>query len=339
MKQDTEKKISRVLEALENPSAFTSDELKELFKDEECLKAARAILYGREALARSKGSLPDADKEWDTFRKRRKKHSTTIYMLRLSSVAACILFFLYFALKPVDSDDSIQVFEANSVTQVVKQEIIDGQQIISVPRGLQKRIILPDGTSVILNADSRLSYDMHLFGEKNRTVNLSGEGFFVVSKDSLHPFIVQSGKINTCVLGTSFNIRNYRSESPNVTLFSGSLQVASVTDKENLLIKPGEQVELNKEDELCVKENVHIADAKSWTEKTFFFDNKTLKEILCELGRWYNVNVIFKDKDRMNDRLHFKASRDESLNSVIELLGFISDDISIIDNKTIIVGK
>ena len=338
MNQDIENKISRVLEALENPSAFTSDELKDLFKDEECLKAARAILHGREAVARNQVPLPDVDKEWDTFRKRRKKHSTTIYMLRFSAVA-CILFFLYIALKPVSGNESIQVFEANSVTHVVQQEIVDGRKIITVPRGLQTRIVLPDGTSVTLNADSRLSYDTNLFGKKNRTVNLSGEGFFVVSKDSLHPFIVQSGTIQTCVLGTSFNIRNYRSESPNVTLFSGSLQVTSMTDKENLLIRPGEQVEVDKQDKLYLKKNAHIAEVKSWTEQTFYFDNKTLKDILCELGRWYNVNVIFKDKDRMNDRLHFKASRDESLDSVIELLGFISDDISIIGKKTILVGK
>ena len=67
MKQDSEDKLAHVLEALENPSSFTQEELKSLFSDKECLRYARTILYAKESLARQQIPQPDIDKEWRTL--------------------------------------------------------------------------------------------------------------------------------------------------------------------------------------------------------------------------------------------------------------------------------
>ena len=210
---------------------------------------------------------------------------------------------------------------------------------IEVPRGMQKQITLPDGTVVTLNAESSLSYAVSGFGKDIRMVTLQGEGLFDVAKDSLHPFIVRSDGLSARVLGTVFNVRNYATEKMKITLLSGSLKVVSAQRADSLLIRPGEQAVLTDKHELRTVRTTQTADITAWSEGSFYFDNQTLVEILCELGRWYNVNVVFRDKECMNSRLHFKAFRNESLASIIELLNYVSKNPVVLEDKTIIVGK
>ena len=337
MGNESDKKIKQILEALESPSSFTTDELKELFSDEENLKLARSVLHAKEALARQNTPTPDIDKEWKKIEYRHKKKSSLIISIRLVA-AACItlLFVLNF---PKDINEELKIFEALQSTQTIQQDTINGQVAIHVPRGTQKQIILPDGTVVTLNAESRLAYDCSRFGEKERLVFFDGEGLFDVAKDSLHPFVVQSDKLSTHVLGTVFNIRNYKTEDPKVTLLSGSLKVVSLHNNESLNINPGEQAVLTEKNHLRSVTTSQTNAITSWHNGEFYFDNQTLAEILCELGRWYNVSIIFKDKTSMNDRLHFKAYRNEQLSSIVELLNYISKHPIIIANDAIIVGK
>lgn len=336
MKQDSEDKLARVLEALEHPSSFTPEELDSLFSDKECLANARALLHAKEALAREHVAHPDVDEEWEAFGRRRQQSS--IIRFTVSLAAACVVLgVVWFGL--TKNDSGVQVFEADPVVQTVRQETINGITTIYVPRGMQKRIELPDGTSVTLNAESQLAYDMSRFGEKERSVSLKGEGLFDVAKDSLHPFIVRSDELSMQVLGTVFNIRNYATEQMKITLLSGALKVVSVQQANSLRMHPGEQAIWTDKQKLRAVKVAQTDDVTSWTEGDFCFDNQTLVEILCELGRWYNVNVIFKDKECMNSRLHFKAFRKESLASVVELLNYVSKEPIALEEKNIIVGK
>lgn len=91
MKQKFEDKLDRMLEALEHPSSFTSEELEYLFSDKECLENARAILYAKEALARKYVSMPDVNKEWEAFARAHKKHSKIPVIIGLSAAVACIV--------------------------------------------------------------------------------------------------------------------------------------------------------------------------------------------------------------------------------------------------------
>lgn len=337
MNKDSEEKIERVLAALENPASFTPQELKLLFSDEECVKEAKALLYGKEALARQNVVTPDVDAEWKKFSQRHNNKSLRPVMMGIVA-AACIALFVLL-LYPSDRNEGLQIFAATEVTNVVKREIINGKTVIKVPRGMQEEVTLPDNTEVCLNAESELSYDNSEFGNKNRIVTLKGEALFAVSKDSLRPFIVQADQLKTHVLGTVFNVRNYSPDRIQVTLLSGSLQVSSCRKNESLLIKPGEQAVLEKHQNLCANRALNAENITSWSTGNFYFDNQSLEEILCEFGRWYNVNVIFNDKKLMEKRLHFKASRKESLASIIELLNFVSKNALTLEDKTITVGK
>ena len=91
-----------------------------------------------------------------------------------------------------------------------------------------RSIQLPDGTKVMLNHFSSLTYPERFRG-KRREVTLNGEGYFEVSKNAEHPFIVQAEAVRVQVLGTHFNIESYPND-PEVktTLFEGSVAVLSV---------------------------------------------------------------------------------------------------------------
>ena len=337
LKIDSENRLDHVLEALENPSAFTSEELKQLFSDEECLNNARAILAAREALARRHVPAPDVNEEWKAFANRHRKKSVIPLVASLTAVACVVLAFIInsFGIQ----HEELTVFEAVTASQTVRQETVNGITSIYVPRGMQKLFKLPDGTLVTLNADSKLIYDSAQFVRCERMVTLKGEGLFDVAKDTVHPFTVRSERLNVRVLGTTFNMRNYTTEAEKITLLSGSLQVFSLHQTDSLLISPGEQIQLTGKDKLCMKKTSHIGDFVVWTGGVFYFDNQPLVEVLCELGRWYNVNIIFRNKDSMNSRLHFKALRNESLSSIIELLNYISKTPIILENNAVIVGK
>lgn len=337
MNSEPKEKIERILEALESPSHFTQDELKDLFSDEESLKHARSILYAKEALARENISTPNVNMEWKKFEQRHKNKLSLTIITSIVTAACIALFFMLHITK--DTPQGLKVFEVSQVSQIIRQDTINGLISIHIPRGTQKQISLPDGTKVTLNAESQLTYNLSEFGKNERIVTLNGEGLFDVAKDSLHPFIVQSEKLNTCVLGTVFNIRTYNTEAPKVTLLSGSLKIVSLKNNESLKINPGEQAVLTKQSNICTLKILQTNDITSWCEGSFYFDNQSLAEILCELGRWYNVNVIFKDKTNMDNRLHFKALRSEQLVSIVELLNYISKVPIILDEKTIIVGK
>ena len=79
---------------------------------------------------------------------------------------------------------------------------------LSIPRGETFKVVLSDGTEVLLNSDSRLSYPT-VFKGKERVVSLEGEAYFNVTKNTEHPFIVKSGNVQVRVLGTEFNMCSY----------------------------------------------------------------------------------------------------------------------------------
>ena len=93
---------------------------------------------------------------------------------------------------------------------------------LSIPRGETFKVVLSDGTEVLLNSDSRLSYPT-VFKGKERVVSLEGEAYFNVTKNTEHPFIVKSGNVQVRVLGTEFNMCSYTPDNVRVTLIEGKL--------------------------------------------------------------------------------------------------------------------
>ena len=188
---------------------------------------------------------------------------------------------------------------------------------IVIPRGETFKLILCDGTEVWLNANSKLVYPT-AFIEKERTVFLEGEAYFKVTKDA-KPFIVKTDYLQTKVLGTEFNVKSYTAEDSHVTLISGKVQVRSHENARFVDLEPGKDAMLLSDGLFEVKE-VNSEAYTYWKDGYFYFDELPLADIMKSIGRWYNVNVTFRNKEAMAYRIHFMSNRQSDIEETIRLM-------------------
>lgn len=184
----------------------------------------------------------------------------------------------------------------NDGSQVNGTEKKESQQIAemtaSTPRGGTYNITLPDGTTVVLNAESSLKFPS-IFNGTNRQVTLIGEAYFEVSKDKRHPFIVKTEGQSIQVLGTHFNVNNYAANHEvKTTLLEGSVKV---TGKNNeVVLSPGQQAKLAA-GQLSVQ-RVDPEEAVSWKNGYFRFNDENIVDVMQKISRWYNIEVQYKGK-------------------------------------------
>ena len=189
---------------------------------------------------------------------------------------------------------------------------------LTIPRGQSFEVILCDGTKVWLNANSRLVYPT-AFVEKERTVYLEGEAYFKVTPNASQPFIVKTPSIQTRVLGTEFNIRSYSPTDSHVVLINGKVEVSNAKGGAYTTITPGEDAHLQADGNFILSE-VNLDSYIYWKDGYFYFDDVTLREIMQNLGRWYNVSIEFRNQEAMDYKMHFVADRRQNLEYTIRLL-------------------
>jgi transmembrane sensor len=168
-----------------------------------------------------------------------------------------------------------------------------------------KLISLADGTTICLNAGSKLSYP-DKFKQNTREVTLAGEAFFKVAHNSAKPFIIHSGKITTTVLGTSFNVKAYNEDKAiKVTVVSGKVGVLATAVKQPaVLLTPNMQLVYTKTDKTMVAEKIDDASSViSWQQGKLQYHNTPLSDVLADVQRKYNV-VIKADKNLLNCTLY-----------------------------------
>lgn len=207
---------------------------------------------------------------------------------------------------------------------------------ISTPRGKDYELVLSDGTVVLLNADSKITFPTRFTGNC-RTVKLVGEAYFKVSKNKHRPFIVETGNLYTKVLGTEFNLKAYPHSDVNVTLIKGSVAVNA--EGKEVMLKPGENAEYSENKDIEVT-TVDTEGYIQWKDGYFYFDNVPLIDVVRDLGRWYNVNIEIRNNSLMSYRLHFIASRKASIKEFVDNLNeFNYLHVVHRDNKLIIDRK
>ena len=189
---------------------------------------------------------------------------------------------------------------------------------LSIPRGETFKVVLSDGTEVLLNSDSRLSYPT-VFKGKERVVSLEGEAYFNVTKNTEHPFIVKSGNVQVRVLGTEFNVRSYSPTDVRVTLITGKVAVSDTCGVHSVEMVPGQSAQLSSDGTFAVNE-VDIESFLYWKEGFFYFDDVALVDMMKEIGRWYNIDIEFRNSKIMDLRMHFFANRHQDIYHLIELL-------------------
>lgn len=192
-------------------------------------------------------------------------------------------------------------------------------------KGEQIQVVLPDQSIVYLNAASSLTYPSSFGKLKERIVKLTGEGYFEVSKDKTHPFIVQTSRQEVEVLGTHFNINAYSDESgTKTTLLEGSVAVSSLRggttkqSSQSITLKPNQQATLTN-NKIKVAD-VEAEDAVDWKNGYFMFNSETLESAVNRIGRWYNVEISYDNPEIKKETFFGRVSRYEDLAKVLTML-------------------
>ena len=164
-----------------------------------------------------------------------------------------------------------------------------------VPRGGQHQVKFSDGSIAYLNADSKLRIPEN-FEKSDRTVELiSGEGDFHVVHNAKSPFRVKVKDQVTEDIGTEFNINAYPDEiTIKTTLLEGSIKVSN--KMHSSVLKPGEQAAIRSSSNAIKTSDVDTDEAFAWKNGKFIFSSTPLEDIMRQLSRWYDVDVVYQDE-------------------------------------------
>ncbi len=207
--------------------------------------------------------------------------------------------------------------------------------------GSKTNLLLPDGTTVWLNAGSSLTYDS-LYGNKLREVTLSGEAYFDVVKNPNKPFIIHTGKINIKVLGTVFDVKSYPGEKTiEASLIRGSIEVTfPFLPSKKIILKPNQKLIIDKTETISNVSNNKIVTAQipfisiqhlirygsdstieetGWMQNRLYFNDMSFQELLKNMERKYGVS--FHVADSSLDTIHFTGSfKDETVTQALDAL-------------------
>lgn len=229
---------------------------------------------------------------------------------------------------------------SGAITYHVPDKIsVDIHNTLSVPRGGEYHLTLSDGTVIHLNSSSVLKYPVVFTGDK-RVVDLSGEAYFKVAKDSLHPFIVRVHGVTVQQFGTEFNIKSRSPEEVQVALVEGSIGIRPPHGDMHKL-HPGELAVWNADNAGDVLiQNKDLLPHVAWHSGRYVFYNESLKGLMDELSLWYDLDVKFKEESL--EQLHFTGSvhRYDDISVILRAISETVDvDFNISGNSIVIDRK
>lgn len=160
--------------------------------------------------------------------------------------------------------------------------------LAEVPAGDRVQLTLPDKSSVKLNSESSLSY-AYVGGK--RIARLEGEGYFQVSKDTRHPFVVQVGSLNIEVLGTCFNVCSYKeNDFVETSLIEGSVRLYDFkSPSESIILKPSQKAIYSKNNGKISFHNTDNVKETAWIQNRLVFESEKLGSVFQKIERWYGV--------------------------------------------------
>lgn len=239
----------------------------------------------------------------------------------------------------LDNKDMISLKKKESLLDYSKENaiILNGDQLVSssgnkeipqmnqliIPYGNRSRVLLSDGTTVWLNAGSRLIYPSKFTG-KRREIILSGEAFFDVYKNPDQPFIVKTNDMDVKVLGTRFNISAYPEDTTVQTVLEeGAITFHSDGSQwfvKDLELKPNQMAIYNKRRKDTKIYEVNAGFYSSWTKGLLSFEDANLYSILKKLERYYNVRFHFDDPVKGSMEISGKLDLTQGLDEAFEYL-------------------
>ncbi|MHC1780947.1 MAG: FecR family protein [Bacteroidales bacterium] len=221
--------------------------------------------------------------------------------------------------------------ETGKDSEILVAEILK----VKVSSGKTHIIRLEDGTTVTLYPGSELVFPS-FFSKEERDVKLTGEAYFDVEKDPARPFHVTAGDAKISVLGTSFNVRAYESET--------NIETALVTGKvliNDMELSPNQMAVFNKESKEVKIENTDTGFYLERANGMFVFENRTLDEIMKEFSLWFGFSYDFKEMPMKEKKFRFKLPRSNNFGRLMDLMEKTGEiEFEVTENSvTILPGK
>ena len=219
---------------------------------------------------------------------------------------------------------TVFIIQLNTV-EVQPQKALPVMTQKSTEWGVKSHITLKDGTRVLLNAGSKISY-LPNFSETERNVYLEGEAYFEVAKDLERPFKVYSGQTVTTALGTTFNISAYPGQ-PNISiaLIEGKVKVGNEQhdnpqQNHNLLLLPGEMATYHLQESKFEKGAFNEKMVTSWVKGILYFKEDSEREVFSKLEKWYGVKIKASQSPK---KWNYSAEfQNESLENVLFAMSY-----------------
>ncbi|WP_336616515.1 FecR family protein [Bacteroides acidifaciens] len=243
----------------------------------------------------------------------------------------------------LDEDAFIKYSKEGKVavnSQVLKEEeekVKDEQEYnqLLVPPGKRARIELSDGTRLIVNSQSKVIYPRRFKGDI-RKIYAQGEVFLEVAHDKKHPFIVESEDFNLRVLGTKFNISNYKGSATNIVLVEGAVEVTDRNEKKAQLA-PRDLLNIAG-GAITGQKQVDVAEYISWVDGIMLLNGNDLSQIIQKLSIYYGISIQcdpFVGSEKVYGKLDLKDDIDEVIECIRQTLPFTIEkrDTSIYLNK------
>lgn len=211
---------------------------------------------------------------------------------------------------------------------------------LEVPRGGEFSFLLPDSTTVFLNAESRLRFPDRFVPGSERIVYLSGEAYFDVKRDPRSPFLVCLEHSAVKVTGTSFNVKAYPDDTNEATtLISGTVSMGIGTTEQWIVLKPGEQGYYDATRKTLLQQTVDVNYYTAWKDGVFAFYRQPLEEVMKTLGCWYLFDTHYQNEALKSILYTGKINRHASIREVLHTFELMDELTFDIKGKEVIVRK
>ena len=212
--------------------------------------------------------------------------------------------------------------------------------VAEAPLGQKAKVELPDGSTVWLNSGSNIRYSSN-FNQKNRNIELDGEAFFEVEKNTGKPFIVHTSSLDVKVTGTRFNVNAYADEPiVETSLVEGKVNVQLNDGNKNYQLTPGNVLAYSKTTREITSHQLNEEATISWKENRLIFINDDFSKLARKIEKWYNVKVVYNPDEFSKNKLTVKLFEGEQLNQLLEIIeSAIGAKCTIQQNKILITRK
>jgi transmembrane sensor len=196
----------------------------------------------------------------------------------------------------------------------------------STERSEYKYVLLPDSTQVWLNAASTLDFPQQ-FNKNKRVVYLVGEAYFDVKHADKIPFIIQTGKVTTTVLGTAFNIKAYPGGKDVIVSVSRGKVKVDFDDKEVATLIKGQRVKVSNTDMHIVEKKAAPNEPASWQQGNLAYDDETMQDIIADLERVYDVRIRIANQTVSQMRISTTFERGKGVDQALQVLCKLTETV------------